>query len=85
MAKPIKILLAALLVLALLGGAGWLLLSRPPAESTSSSADETLYLVQKTPEDVARVEVENQHGGYTVTWEGGAYTVADLPAHLVND
>lgn len=85
MAKPMKILAAALLVLALLGGAGWFLLSRPPAQSEAAgSGEEVLYLAQEAPEAVARVEVENRHGAYTVTWRDGAYTVADLPAHLVN-
>ncbi len=85
MAKPIKMLLAALLILALLGGAGWFLLSRPPVRNgTAGGGNEVLHLAQKTPEAVARVDVENQHGAYTVTWQDGACTVADLPAHLVN-
>ncbi len=82
MAKPVKALAAALLLLALLGGAGWFLLKDPaPAEKP---ATEELSVVSRTPEEVRQIEVSNRHGSYTVLQKEGGWQVGDLPSEHVN-
>ena len=82
MAKPLRnLLIALLLCLVLLGGA-WLLLRTPqPQEENASQA---LQLSQRNIDEVAKVEVQNTYGTYTVLQENGIVTVHDIPAELVN-
>ena len=81
MAKPLRGLCIAFILVALLGGAAWLLLNQPQTKTTGA---ETQALLQKQMVDVASVTVQNQHGRYTVTQSGNQLVVHDLPAELVN-
>ena len=82
MAKPIKLLVGLVVLLALLGGAFWLL-TRAPAEAESPN-DTPILLSDHVPGDVAAVEVRNQNGGYSFRAEGDGYVLHDLPPHKVN-
>lgn len=82
MAKPVKALIAAVVILILLGGAGWFLLKSPvPAED---SGERPLTLVSRSPEEVQQVEVANSYGAYTVTCGEDGWQVGDLPAGRIN-
>lgn len=82
MAKPGRALALAVLLLALLGGAGWFLLKSPaPAETPEAKA---LSVVSRKPEEVRQIEISNSHGSYTVAQGEGGWQVGDLPAAHVN-
>lgn len=83
MARPVKALIVAVIIIVILGGAGFLLL-KDPKPAQNAGKDEALTLVDKEMTDVSRVEVTNSHGSYTVTYENGGYILHDLPAKHVN-
>lgn len=83
MAKPIKLLVGLVVLVALLGG-GFLLLTREP-EQPPAEEGQTILLVDLTPDDVAAVDIRNQYGGYTFRREGAGYRLHDLPTEKVNE
>ena len=83
MAKPLKALIAALVLVLLLGGAGYLLLAQPQ-KAEGGEAQSVSHLVQKTPQDVASVTVQNTHGSYTAKRSGDGVFVEGIPAAKTN-
>lgn len=84
MRKTVVILICAVVLLALLLGAAWLLMSSDTDEKPAETTGDTLSIVSRTPADVASVSVKNSSGEYTVTQADGNVTVHDIPAKLVN-
>lgn len=84
MRKTVVILICAVVLLALLLGAAWLLMSSEPGTEAPSETADSLCLSDREPADVASVSVRNSSGEYTVTQDGGTVTVHDIPEKLVN-
>lgn len=82
MKKTLIILGCCVALLLLLLGAA-LLLANGGEEAPEETA-ESLSLMDRPGSEVASVSVKNASGEYTVTRDGDALTVHDIPAKLVN-
>lgn len=82
MAKPIKLLLSLVVLLAALGAGYWFLMRTP--QEAGKPGSQPILLTDYAPGDVRRVEVRNQNGGYTFHREGEGYVLHDLPSDKVN-
>lgn len=87
MKKQIILLIVCLVVAAGLGGACWFLLGYEPAgEESSSSATETVSLLDRPETDLDTITVENAEGGYTIKNLGdGNYQIVEIPEAQVTE
>ncbi|MDD4583801.1 MAG: DUF4340 domain-containing protein [Eubacteriales bacterium] len=61
-----------------------LLLSNMSPMNGEEVPPEIFYIEERDPMEIVSVEVNNEHGFYSVTQEGGGFLVYDVPSDLVN-
>lgn len=83
MTKPLRNLMAAAAVCAVLGAGAWLLLRTPPPAEQSTQAG-GLAAPERTPAEVKRVVVQNANGAYTVEQGEAGAVVKELSPELTN-
>ncbi|MEG2931769.1 MAG: DUF4340 domain-containing protein, partial [Ruthenibacterium sp.] len=86
MAKPLKMLCLAAAIVLILVGTLWFLLAAPAAsvDKGDDGEDSAQYLLQKQPDEVAAVEVQNTHGSYALRREGDRILLGDIPPEHLN-
>lgn len=80
--KGKKLIIAAVVCVALLAGAAVWLLATPTA--TTQAGDKTLVLHSGTAADIQSLTIQNQYGPFNVQAKDGGFEVHDIPPMLVD-